>query len=1112
MADSNAIQEVDGYNIIYTAPYDTNGLTFKIGPTNVNATVTYWIEEANKIQTNVESGNMVSFETCYNAGTVVYNYTITAPNYTTINGTVTLTITQISSEIVWEVADSYTYNGKDQASSVKAYITDVDGNKLYANIVFSGQGTTFKDAGNYTATASLNTNNYELSNTTLELVINKLEITITADDKVIDYSDNAPVYTHTTSAEAPDSYVETFKVMNGETDVTNSISTLNAGIYVIEVTTNLDEANYDVEYVSGTLTINKIANTFVVKPAEGLVYDGSEHQLLEVIDGDGIDNNVYYSINNEIDKSNLTSDMTNPPKATDAGMYNIYFYVPESDNYLELLGNVSVEISTNTINKPTVVGEYTFNNAEQSVEISGYNSETMEIVSGDKATNAGNYTLIIKLKDADNNTWDDGTTANVELSWSIAKYDLANAIIAEIPGQPFTGLAVEPKPEVTALGITLAEGTDFTYSYYNNVNASDNAVVTISAVENSNYTGTNSKTFTIAGAFIDVPTLITDTLTYNATEQTIGINGFNSETMEIVSGDKATDAGDYTLVLALKNSVNYTWKYADGTTSKENVSLAWSIQKADVTLTAQHSAITARVGETVENNITITTAGTLDGLTLSVAGGGEYATITATTIASNNSTISITPISGVSDLTITVTFAGDDNHNSATVTFELDILTIYVRIIVTDDIGGSGTISGLIDGTSDQVEINSDITFTANPDANYGLVKYTIHGASDQVVYIDASKNAIPTDAFTSPAITINDQLLGNDATDVSNNEVVIELTFDKVVTVTVNVDATDTGAISHNIITKYENNEVVHIYDEESHALTLFESATISLDVQANKDEVNNQWYVVNEVVVGGDKYTPNMISPDTIDTSVEGLGQDGSITIKAAKVYNADSREVKDGDKVVATVGVVADSNNRVYIDTQSTPTETSEDDSVFVVENSIVSITITQENSKYDFLGVVINGKTTLKDQLNASEWTQTGTSRTWNAQAFTEGISNIEPIMLERWYEVGGDNDTTVEVQVDSGINAKLVNTNIGYSYTLSNNIFSSGTDPLYAGNWEVVVSSATITNYKVVVEVYNDNNTTPTNTYGQDEEFEIDSSVTKVVIKVIAVTTLDITQG
>ena len=1119
MADSNAVQEVDGYNITYTAPYDADGLTFKIGPANVNATVTYWIDVANKTETSVALGNMTQFTTCYDVGTVVYNYTVSAPNYSTISGTVTLIISQISRELVWEVSDSYTYNGQDQADTVKAYITDVNGEKLYANIAFSGQDTTFKDAGTYTATASLDTNNYSLSNTTLELVINKFEITITADDKAIDYSDKAPSYTYTASVDAPDTYVATYTIFDGETNVTNNVSTLNAGTYTIAVTTDLSENNYDVNYVSGTLTINKIANTFVVKLAEGLVYDGQEHELLEVIDSDGIDNNIYYKtvLASEDDKSGLNetnyqSGSTNKPVETNAGNYNIYFYAPESDNYLELSGNANVEISTMTVNKPTVSGEYTFNNTEQSVEINGYDSETMAIVSGDKATNAGDYTLIIKLQDSTNYTWEDGTTANVELSWSIAKYDLANATIADIPEQPFTGVAVEPKPEITALGTTLVEGTHFTYSYSNNVNANENAVVTITAVENSNYTGTNSKTFVIAGAFIDVPTLVTNTLTYNATEQTIGLNGFDSETMEIVSGATATDAGSYTVVIALKNTVNYTWKHSDGSTSKENISLDWSIEKADVTLSAQHSSITARVGETVTNEISITTAGTLDGLTLSVAGGGAYATISASTIASNKSTISISPTSGVSDLTITVTFAGDDNHNGATVTFELDVLTIYVRIVVTNNIGGTGTIDGLISGTVDQVKINSNITFTATPDENYGLVKYTIKGAEDQVVYIDASKNSVPTDAFTSPTITINDQLLGNNENDVSNNEIVIELTFDKVVTVTVNVDETNTGAISHNIVTKYEDNEVVHIYDEENNALTLFENATISLDVQANKDEAKDQWYVVNEIIVGEDKYTPNMINPDTIDTSVSGLGQDGVISIKAAKVYNADSRDIMDKGNKVATVGVVADTNNRVYIDTQQTPTETTEDDNVFVVENSVVSLTITQTHSDYDFLGIVVNGKTTLKDQLNASEWTQEGSTRTWNAQAFTQGLSTAEPIMLERWYEVGNDKGRTVEVQVDSGINAKLINTNIGYSYTLSNNIFSSGTDPLYAGNWEVVVSSATITNYKVVVEVYTDNSTTPTNTYGQDEEFEIDSSVTKVVIKIQAVATLDITQG
>ena len=63
------------------------------------------------------------------------------------------------------------------------------------------------------------------------------------------------------------------------------------------------------------------------------------------------------------------------------------------------------------------------------------------------------------------------------------------------PGtQPWTGKAVKAKPKVTAGGRTLREGTDYTLSYRNNVNA---GTATVTATGRGNYTGTKSVAFKI---------------------------------------------------------------------------------------------------------------------------------------------------------------------------------------------------------------------------------------------------------------------------------------------------------------------------------------------------------------------------------------------------------------------------------------------------------------------------------------------------------------------------------------------------------------------------------------------------------------------------------------
>ena len=69
------------------------------------------------------------------------------------------------------------------------------------------------------------------------------------------------------------------------------------------------------------------------------------------------------------------------------------------------------------------------------------------------------------------------------------------------------------------------------------------------------------------------PTLSNDTYTYNTDEQTVGITGFDENTMDI-EGNKATIVGNYTVTVKSK-----TGKWSDGST--EPVTFNWFIIKAN---------------------------------------------------------------------------------------------------------------------------------------------------------------------------------------------------------------------------------------------------------------------------------------------------------------------------------------------------------------------------------------------------------------------------------------------------------------------------------------------------------------------------------------------------
>ncbi len=1011
MADSNADLEVSGYQITYNAPYDNDGLTFKLGSRNVDVTIAYWKkgETDNVTETNSAMGSQVTFPTLANAGTITYDFTITANNYQTINGSVTLIVGVETVAVEWKFAEKYIYNGTDQSSAIRAYINGVGGAEIDCELTFTGQSNVFKDAGTYTVTATLDNANYVLTNTSKQVEINKFDVTITANNASMNYGGAKPTYSYQATQTTPDSYQVSYKIYKAVTtatqteltEVTGTESTLDAGTYIIKPSSTLSTNNYNITYKDGTLTIN-----------------------------------------------------------------------------------------AQTLTKPSVVGTYTYNLTQQTVQLENFDENTMEIVQGNKATDAGTYTVEIALKDSHNYTWKDGTIDNVLLDWTIAPYDLANANIADIPEQPFTGDAVEPTPEVTALGVTLVAGTHFTYEYNNNINASTEAELTIKAVEGSNYTGTKSTKFTIAGAFISLPTIAQSQLTYNADIQTVQINGFNEETMEIVSGNSGQNVGEYTLVIALKNKTNYTWI----TGSKDDISLTWNIVKADIELSVETANVIVRVGETATNVVTVTPEykGSIDGQSLTISGGVNNANITISSVIENNkSTITINPKTGATNLTITITYAGDANHNGATATFRLDIPSIYVNMVIASG-SGSATLSGAIEGSTEEVALNSKVKFKAIPSTNYGLMKYTLAVGDKELEtnYIETTGTGGLHSVFESPEITITKELVGLEEGSLDEGMLTIHLYFDKIITIDVVVKESSTGALTPTVTTTVESNNVAHIHDKENQKLTVFESSDIALNVKANK--VEGQHYVVNEVVVGETASVKNAITTD-ISTSASALGDAGTITIKPAKVYNADTRTIEDESAVnVATVSVALnnpeDINNYVEIS-----------GSKYYVEDTKVNITITKTKNNYDFLGVKIGGEVKRTSQLNASDWTFGTTTNIWNNQGFDKDLSTFEPLIVERWYEVGSDT-TDVSVTTDSRITAQLVNTDIKSSYILANNIFGAGDEPLYVGEYKIEVLSATITEYSVVVKLYKNGSATPEEkTYGKDEIFIVDSSVTKVEI-------------
>ena len=243
--------------------------------------------------------------------------------------------------------------------------------------------------------------------------------------------------------------------------------------------------------------------------------------------------------------------------------------------------------------------------------------------SGNKATNAGDYTATVTLVDTANYTWSDGSTADMEIHWSIAKADVdVSGVIFNDVTATYTGQAI------TAVVQNLPQLLTVSYSYDgSNV---EPGVATATATfafadeaDSQNYNLPQQMTaqITINKVVVAKPaTPQTTTFTYDGAEKVLEIEAGEHYT---VTGNTATNAGNYTATVALTDKAHCEW--ADGTT--EDVTVSWKISKASVTKPE---------AETVQF--------TYDGTEKTVIAAGEHYTVsgnTATNAGSYTATLKL---------------------------------------------------------------------------------------------------------------------------------------------------------------------------------------------------------------------------------------------------------------------------------------------------------------------------------------------------------------------------------------------------------------------------------------------------------------------------------------
>ncbi len=546
----------------YTGTYDGQEHTFKLTVQEPAGCTIYYKEGTEALNENNYTSGTTNKPTRKDVGTTTVQWYIKAPNssYADLNGNSTITV---NTRTINVTADSkskkYGQDNPELTATVGA--TGVQGET--GNITGTPTTTAGKDSnvGNYPITRGevnlVDNGTFKASNYLINFVNGTL--TITAEDNPVVV--NPRTLTYNTLAQS------LVTVENVEGDIYYSVGTeLTSSNYTTAGTkttipTRTDAGTYTVYYyVTGNNNYSAKSGNVKVTIAK---YDISktENSNIATIGAMNYTGNqlkptpaVTVNIPSTTNKTTLT-----------AGTHFEYSY-GANVNAGTNAGSVTITAKDNTNYTGSRTVNFTINKISNTLEVSGksltYNTLAQELVEQTKeqgnvyysigtALNSSNYTTVTpnvfpKATDAGTytiyfytpgNTNYNSTSGHVETT--IAKYDISsaeNSNIAQIPAMSYTGNQLKPTPAVTVNipskqnKTTLTAGTHFEYSYGANVNAGTNAgSVTITAKDNTNYTGSRTVNFTINN--IGNPVVVSPrTLTYNTLAQQL-------VTVENVEGD-----------------------------------------------------------------------------------------------------------------------------------------------------------------------------------------------------------------------------------------------------------------------------------------------------------------------------------------------------------------------------------------------------------------------------------------------------------------------------------------------------------------------------------------------------------------------------------------------
>ena len=175
-------------------------------------------------------------------------------------------------------------------------------------------------------------------------------------------------------------------------------------------------------------------------------------------------------------------------------------------------------------------------------------------------------------------------TYTAQMKSEVPKTSISESMfVVDTRAKTYTGSPI--KPSVSS--DSLQQGTDYDISYGENINAGEGTILIAGA---GNYAGQITYSFRIDPIQVDAPKAAT-ALVYSGAEQ-VGVAPSGEYE---VSGGSATNAGDYTAAVSLKDKKNYVWA---GKSGSDDVRVPWSIAKATPSYSAP-APVDATFGQTL---------------------------------------------------------------------------------------------------------------------------------------------------------------------------------------------------------------------------------------------------------------------------------------------------------------------------------------------------------------------------------------------------------------------------------------------------------------------------------------------------------------------------------